>query len=915
MDGSPFVGREEELAVLRDELTKAERERPRVILLEGEPGIGKTSLVREFLDEMAHVNVLRAVGDATQTGGSYALVNQLSPGLDGIGEGGLVTVRDPIQVGAQLLQVIGERQGTRPLCLVFDDAPEADLPSLHALLFALRRLQVDRVMTILLGRSDSTRNLPAGFGQLATLSGRRITLTGLPYRTFQLMASLRCGRAPSTQFVKRLWEFTNGNPLHATALLDEYSMDELGRAGHPMPPPPTFTQSVVRRLDRCSASTRELVAVASVLGRVAPLPSVTALVAIADPLAALEEAVAAGLLEPCVPSATVDVCFAHPLIHSTVYHRLTARQRTRLHSAAAGIASSRDSSLRHRIAAASNEDRQLVDDCVHRAAELYSRQEFEAAAGYFTEAARLSPSLDDRTERHWRGVECWLNAGDMNTAQAQASAAPIGGRETWSNYTLGRLALAAGRFDEARRRLRAVCEASSSTAVRDDWQLVRGAAADLAHMSVAEGRAAEAIAWGRRALFADPAVTSDDHDLLGIITIAHGIAGQTAEALAGVAWLDNETSIGPSSINPRTARGVVRLYSDDLQGARSDLNAVAEASHAHRPHQRTVLARGHLADVEYRSGNWDRAIVHAEQALSIAVDTDQVWLLAFLHANASYPWSRRGVWDQAEQHANQALELANATRIPASVNYASTATAMLALSRDQPDLVIEATDEVSSWQPTDGLFEPGMLCWPELRAEALVRVGRLDEAAQLVERLLDVARARGRDSTQAAAHRVRGLLEAARGDVASGTTEFAEALDHAHRVAMPFELGLTRLQYGAHLRRDGQRRLAAHHLREAEGLMAALGATPYLSVAQTELAACGLTPRSRRESDWERLTPQELAVAQLVADGQTNRELASHLYVSIKTVEFHIRNIYSKLGVHSRVQLTNYLVGKASMTV
>jgi DNA-binding NarL/FixJ family response regulator len=130
---------------------------------------------------------------------------------------------------------------------------------------------------------------------------------------------------------------------------------------------------------------------------------------------------------------------------------------------------------------------------------------------------------------------------------------------------------------------------------------------------------------------------------------------------------------------------------------------------------------------------------------------------------------------------------------------------------------------------------------------------------------------------------------------------------------MPFERGLARLQYGAHLRRDGQRRLAADHLREAEKVFAALGAMPSLTVAQNEIAACGLTPRSRRAPDWAKLTPQELVVAHLVADGLSNRELASHLFVSIKTVEFHIHNIYAKLGIRSRVQLTNYVAVEATL--
>ena len=363
MSGDSFVGRKEELAVLRDELDKAADERPRVILIDGDPGIGKTSLVREFIDETPHADVLRGIGDATLPRTGYAVLSQFTPGLDGADVGGHLPARSPIQLGGQLLRAIGERQGTRPLCLVIDDAPDADLPSLQALLFVLRRLQADRVMTILLARSDDVQSLPDGFVKLATLSGQRITLSGLSYQSFQLMATERCGQALSTQTLRRLWEFTKGNPLHAIVLLDEYSLDDLDRAGEPLPPPLTFAQSVVRRLERCSPDAQALVAAASVLGRAAALRDVSALVPMADPRVPLEEAVAADLLEPCVPSATVDVRFAHPLIHSTVYHHLPARERSRLHTAAATIASTRDEQLHHRVAAASNPDRGVADEC------------------------------------------------------------------------------------------------------------------------------------------------------------------------------------------------------------------------------------------------------------------------------------------------------------------------------------------------------------------------------------------------------------------------------------------------------------------------------------------------------------------------------------------------------------------------
>ena len=314
-----------------------------------------------------------------------------------------------------------------------------------------------------------------------------------------------------------------------------------------------------------------------------------------------------------------------------------------------------------------------------------------------------------------------------------------------------------------------------------------------------------------------------------------------------------------------------------------------------------MIATGHVAEVEYRAGRWDQAIAHAEQAISLATDTEQLWLLAFVHTTAAFPLARRGSWDQTEHHVDRAQQCAQITHTAAAYNYASTASAMLALSRGEPDLAIEATDQIASWRNIDGLFEPGMLPWPELRAEALVRAGRFGEAALLLDKLLELAGARGRHSTFVAAHHVRGLLDGALGHSDNAAFQFTQSLQHAQHVAMPFEQALTQLQYGAQLRRTGQRRHAAAHLRQAEQTLSALNAAPFLSLARAELVACGLTPRVAAILPQATLTPQELAIAQLVTQGFRNRDIAGTLFVSTKTVEFHLRNIYRKLNLRTRV--------------
>ena len=155
----------------------------------------------------------------------------------------------------------------------------------------------------------------------------------------------------------------------------------------------------------------------------------------------------------------------------------------------------------------------------------------------------------------------------------------------------------------------------------------------------------------------------------------------------------------------------------------------------------------------------------------------------------------------------------------------------------------------------------------------------------------------------AAAARARGNLEATRGENEHAEAAFQTALIDASQVDVPFDHALLQLAYGAFLRRAGKRTQAAEQLRPARDALNRLAALPDLERCERELAGCGLAPAKRRHQDASRLTPQELAVARLVINGLTNKQVARELVVSVKTVEYHLRHVYAKLGITSRSQL------------
>ncbi len=189
--------------------------------------------------------------------------------------------------------------------------------------------------------------------------------------------------------------------------------------------------------------------------------------------------------------------------------------------------------------------------------------------------------------------------------------------------------------------------------------------------------------------------------------------------------------------------------------------------------------------------------------------------------------------------------------------------------------------------------------------DALLPAGRLKDAEAFLVPHEELAAARGRGAVIAQLARVRGRLEAAQGRPAEAETAFRRALVELEPLALPFQHALVELAYGQVLRRAGQRRAAADHLSAARELLAGLRARPYLERCERELAASGLTPAKRSSFDPSRLTAQELAVARLVAVGMSNRHVASELFISIKTVQFHLTHVYAKLGVSSRAELAS----------
>jgi DNA-binding CsgD family transcriptional regulator len=709
----------------------------------------------------------------------------------------------------------------------------------------------------------------------------------------------------SSRAAQRLHAHTQGNPLHARALLEELPTDTWRSDELPLRSPRSFSMLVLHRCATCSPEAQRLVEAASVLGLRCSLATAARLASVDDPLPALEEASRAGLLQPrdAMLSARA-VAFPHPLVQAAVYHDLGPARRAALHAAAAELAEDEASSLRHRVAAAPTEDARLAADLAAFARREATRQAWASAAARLVSASRLSPARADRERLLLEAMENMYFAGDVAQASAYVEVVASFADSPRRHYVLALLALANGRVVEAEGLLQ---DAWERCEVAADAELAVAVAVQIGYLWLFRARGARAADWARRALALVDAPGAVPLAARAVVLVAVGLA-RTGRVQEGLAQLDApHPGIVPTpepALYQLWTRGWVKAaMTDEVHEARTELaNLAAMCRQQGLPIEALPLA--YLAWSEYRSGAWDDAILHAELAVSTAQDSDQVWNLPVVHGAAAAPLAGRGDWASAAEHCRVASQVAETLGLELYSAYAAIAQAQYAAARGDHVGVIEATEPLFQLAHVDGIDQPpGDWPWQDLRVDALVGAGRLEEAAEILEPYEALAAERGRRSWMASAARGRGRLEAAQGRHAAAEAAFLDGLGQIEQVPMPFDRALLKLAYGQFLRRLGRRRAAATRLGSAQECFVALGAQPFIDRCDRELAACGLAPARRRGRDRARLTPQELSVVRLVASGLSNREAAAELVVSVKTVEFHLSHAYRKLAVGSRKEL------------
>src|SRR5215469_1541984 len=640
-----FVGREEEMAALAAALDEVSAGEPRFVLIQGEAGIGKSSLISAFLAGRENLPVVTASGEESEAYLPYGLVQQLavsgariSPdalgGLDLLSRAPPHADADPLAIGVELLALVSSLQGSDVVAVVIEDLQWMDLASACALLFAFRRLSADRVLVLLSSRAGASPQFGGGWERFIRSDPRvtRLILSGLDIEETGALCRALGRSGLTTRSVQRLREQTGGNPLLTRALLAEATDTELKAADGSLHAPRSLADVVAHRLTTLSPAARDVVAAAAVLGDRCSLAEVAEVIGTTDAAAALGEAEQAGFLVERQAASGWQISFVHLLFRQAVYQDLGARRRRELHlRAAAAVAG--DAALAHRSAAAVGPDQQLATDLDEAASRAVLAGKLSLAACYRQQAAAVTARGPEHDERILSAFELLVRSADAVLAEAARSDVEQLPASSRRDTSLGQLALVTARPLEAETLLRAAWDAHDPLT-----EVAAGAEAafGLGILLGISGHFSESTIWLNRAL----ASASGNEQWLGtgrgMLAVLVTLSGAADQALGLFGDLPLRAAMVPlAQTDSVTYRGLVKAWTGDLAGAVDDLALVVSRMQAGLQLRFPGQPLAFLSDAEFRLGRWDDSQGHAELAVSLAMDTDRRYDLAFVHSAAA----------------------------------------------------------------------------------------------------------------------------------------------------------------------------------------------------------------------------------------------------------------------------------------
>ncbi|MGE5691891.1 MAG: AAA family ATPase [Pseudomonadota bacterium] len=904
---SEIVGREQELDVIRSFVAERAAGGAAALVLEGEAGIGKSILWR------AGVEHARAHGSRVLVSRPAEAEAELAHvGLGDLFEGALDDVLPALSVprrraleGALLLreasadrvdpralavavqgalQLLAERE---PVVIAVDDVQWLDASSSSALAFALRRLDASDVLLLLARRAVEGAQPSLAERALGADRVGRVAVGPLSIGALHRFLRDRLGRPFARQTLLRIHETSGGNPFFALELARALGVgaDPL----RPLPVPGALDELLRARLAGLPVATGEALALISAAGTASA--------------SLLEQAgVAAEALEPAVLACVIEreremIRFTHPLLSSVVYQGLGGERR-RVHERLAGVVEDPLLRARHLALSVEAPSAEVAEVLDHAATSAAERGAAAVAAELAEQALRLTPP-DDAGERHRRAL-------------AAARAHRVAGEWTRARAVVVDLLAEADVVAVRADALVLLAELESVDRAVDLLEdALRAAAGQPALQAVIETRLAGAarfrkgfrasLGHAREALELAEGLDDDTlrvAALLALVELGSAVGDAEAPAYAARAH-ELAVALGDADLlhEADSARAELFMRHGRIDTARALVERVFRESRE-RDEPRSADALWMLSWIELYGGRWQLAADYADRARDVAVQYGLE--LPQHHLPIAWIAVHRGRLDEAREHSEQALALAE-EQLGLHPPYHLAVLGLVALWSGDAATAAVWLGSADGRAADLGWGEPSNRPWSADYVEALLELGRVDDAVRVLDVWEADATRLGRRSVLAHVTRCRGVVAAARGAVDEAAALLQEAVARHEAVGDRFGRARALLALGVVRRRARQKRAAREAIEEALAGFEQLGAATWVERARSELGSIG--GRTREAG----LTAAERRVAALVAEGRTNREVAAALFLGERTVASHLTHIYAKLDVRSRTELARRL--------
>jgi DNA-binding CsgD family transcriptional regulator len=900
-------GRECEQAALNEVLLDVRSGRSRVLIVQGEPGIGKTALLDDFCRRARDVVVIRGVGIESESELAFAGLHQVcsqmaQDKLELLPQSQREAIRvalgrslggapSPLLLGSAMLNYFADIAAERPVIVVIDDAQWLDRATGQTLAFVARRLDVEAVGLVfaLRERSEELRGLP------------ELVLSGLAIADARHLLGSALLAPLDERIRERFITETMGNPLAILELC--HTLTDLENASERRDSRGLWTrleETFERRIDALSPAARwlSLIAAAESLGDPVLVWHAADLLGI--PRSSPDELESAGLLR-----MGVRIAFRHPLVRSVIYQHAEPEARRRVHWALAeaiGAGFDPDRRAWHRALAARGPDEEIAAELEQSAGRAARRGGLGAAAAVVDRAVLLSEYPDRRGRRALVAAEARLDAGQSLRAEellSIAELAPQSELEVAQREVLkARLAYVRGRGRDAPSLLLSAAtrlDALGGCGTRDMFHRAMTAALLAGRLSAGTNVGDVAAA----ALASPTRRPRTIHDLYirtigAMYTDGHAAAMPLAAELVTTLRTGEFSSPDDAAVLAVSAQLGAYLWDDEawvdlasraLQLAR-DLGCLDVL-----PMALTIRAGAHVHAGEFAAAS---SLVHEGRELSAATGIPAM----------PYPAMSLAAYGPAEP----AFELIHAARQDAvrrgeglAVMFSEMAEATLCNALGRYD---------QAWQIASSAYADRLLYFPYLIAELVesgVRAGRAPDAVAARADLASRAAVARTDWARGIESRSEALFSG--GEHAERL--YRDSIEHLRRTRMRVQLARSHLLYGEWLRREGRRVDARQQLGTAYDMFGAMSAVAFTERAKHELAATGETGRKRANADDQKdeLTVRESQIARLAAVGLSNREIGQQLFISHRTVGYHLAKVFAKLGVTSRALIREDMLG------